>query len=155
MLQMDENGVFSRAEEPGLESTDYSYDAVRTMWRLALDYKWNSEQRAKELLDLSGRFLLDRWINDGKVLVGYTHSGEPWEKYESVLGYAMSMVNFSVTSPETADLIYKEKILAKFYEDFDTGSSYWEDAKNYYIQNWAWFGTALYSNKLPNLWSAK
>jgi len=152
--QMDENGVFSRAEESGLESTDYSYDAVRTMWRLALDFKWNSEPRAKELLDLSGKFLQDKWRNDGKILVGYTHNGDPWEEYESVLGYSMSLVNFSITSFEMADQIFNDKIMDKFYEDFDMRSSYWEDSKNYYIQNWAWFGTALYSDKLPNLWSS-
>lgn len=153
--QMDENGVFSRAEEPGLESTDYSYDAVRTMWRLALDFKWNLEPRAKELLDLSGKFLLNKWKSDGKILVGYTHAGDPWEEYESVLGYSMNLTNFSITSPKTADSVYKGKIFSKFYEDFDRGSSYWEDPNNYYVQNWAWFGTALYSNKLPNLWRDK
>jgi endoglucanase len=149
--EFDENGNFSKASEAGLSSTDYSYDAIRTMWRLALDYKWNKEIRAKNLLDLSSVFLLDKWHRDGKILVGYTHSGEPWEQYESVLGYAMSLANFSITAPKEADEIYKIKILGKFFEDFDKNNSYWEDSKNYYVQNWAWFGTALYADKLPNL----
>jgi endo-1,4-beta-D-glucanase Y len=150
--EIGKNGKFSVAKESGLQSTDYSYDAIRTMWRLALDYKWFSEPRAKEILDQSSAFLVTKWNEDGKIIVGYTHDGKSWEKYESVLGYALSLANFTVTSPELADTIYKTKVLNKFYEDFDLNSHYWEDPKNYYTQNWAWFGTALYANKLPNLW---
>ena len=69
------------------------------------------------------------------------------------LGYATSLANFSITSPSVADNIYKNKVLNKFYENFDLNYGYWEDPKNYYIQNWAWFGTALYADKLPNLWN--
>jgi endo-1,4-beta-D-glucanase Y len=149
---LDKNGQYSQAEEPGLGSTEYSYDAVRVMWRLALDYKWNHDSRAKYLLDLSSEFLLKKLDEDGKILVGYTHDGKPWEEYESVLGYSATLANFAITSPKRADEIYKNKVLDKFYEDFDKNLSYWEDPKNYYIQNWAWFSTALYADKLPNLW---
>jgi hypothetical protein len=43
--------------------------------------------------------------------------------------------------------------LPKFY--VNENNSYWEDPKNYYVQNWAWFGTALYFNKLENLWNER
>jgi hypothetical protein len=97
--------------------------------------------------------LQTKWSSEGKILVGYTHAGDPWEKYESALGYAVNISNFSITNPTLADQLYTSKVLAKFYEDFDIGSSYWEDPTNYYMQNWAWFGTAFYANKLPNLWN--
>ena len=74
-----------------------------------------------------------------------------WEEYESVSAYAGNLGYFSVIYPEMADDIYSEKILSKLYED--EKQSYWEDPKNYYTQNWAWFATALYSNNLPNLWA--
>lgn len=150
---LDKNGKYSRAKEPGLASTEYSYDAVRVMWRLGLDYKWNHDSRAKYLLDISSKFLLKKLDEDGKILVGYTHDGKPWEEYESVLGYSAALANFTVTTPKRADEIYNNKVLAKFYEDFDNNLSYWEDPKNYYIQNWAWFSTALYADKLLNLWA--
>jgi len=151
--EIDVNGNYGAAKEPGLGSTEYSYDAIRSMWRLALDYKWNGEPRAKELLDLSGSFLLGKLNSEGKIIVGYTHDGRNWEQYESVLGYSMSLANFSITSPIVADIIYKDKVLNKFYEDFENSQSYWEDPNNYYLQNWAWFGTALHTDNLPNLWN--
>jgi hypothetical protein len=100
----------------------------------------------------SGQFLLQKWNDDGIILVGYSHDGLPWENYESVIGYVAALANFSVTSPDSAQKLYQKKVLDKFYEEFENKSSYWEDPKNYYVQNWAWFGTALYGNKLPNLW---
>lgn len=138
--------------EEGLQSTDYSYDAIRTMWRLALDYIWYQDPRAKDLLELSSNFLAQKWIDDQKIVVGYTYDGRDWEQYESVLGYAINLSNFVVTNTDIADSIYEIKIADKFYEDFDAGKHYWEDPNNYYTQNWAWFGTALYSDHLPNLW---
>ncbi len=153
--QIDNSGKFVRPDEEGLNSIDYSYDAVRTMWRLGLDYRWYQEPRAKNLLDKSGMFLAEKWNTDKKILVGYTHDGQPWENYESVLGYSTALANFAITNPDLAKEIYEAKVLDKFYEDFDEKQHYWEDPKNYYTQNWAWFGTALYSNNLPNIWNTQ
>ena len=30
---------------------------------------------------------------------------------------------------------------------------YWGNKNDYYDQNWVWFGTALATNNLPNLWN--
>lgn len=152
---MAKNGDFVQSTEDGLESTEYSYDALRTMWRLALDYEWYQEDRARKLLEQSSAFLLERWQLDKEILVGYTHDGLPWEKYESVLAYAANLANFSITAPDAAEQLYKTKVLEKFYENYEYPgrvSSYWEDRDSYYTQNWAWFGMALYTGNLPNLW---
>jgi endoglucanase len=148
----DQFGNAKAVDIEGLSSTEYSYDAIRTMWRLALDYEWFKDERAKRLLDISGNFLRQRWLSDGKILVGYTHDGSPWENYDSVLGYSTNLSNLKVTNPDIAKKIYEEKVINKFYEDFDKRLHYWEDPNNYYTQNWAWFGIALYADKLPNLW---
>lgn len=149
---MSNSKKFGKSTEVGLDSTQYSYDALRSMWRIALDYKWYSEERAKNLLEKSAVFLESQWNTHGKILVGYTHDGKPWEEYESALGYTLNLANFAITDPAIAERIYKEQVLAKYYENFEQKEHYWEDKNNYYTQNWAWFGTALYHDKLPNVW---
>ena len=143
------SGQVIQNPETGLQSTEYSYDAYRTPWRIALDYQWNKEPRAKKYLTDSD-FLREEWKEKKQLVVGYTHDGEPWEKYESASAYGANLGNFIITDKKVADEIYKTKMLNKLYEDKE--GSYWEDPKNYYTQNWAWFGTALYNNDLPNLW---
>lgn len=152
--EVDNRGRVSRVDEAGLTSTDYGYDAIRTYWRLALDYQWYQELRAKRLLKLGYQFLEKEWQSNGKIVVTYTHDGQTWEKHESVLSYAANLPVFIVLDKDLADTIYKTKVLAKFYESFkDDGiESYWEDPQNYYTQNWAWFGTGLYGGKFKNLW---
>ena len=150
LTQYDE---FIQNYDLGLSSTEYSFDAVRTMWRIALDYKWYKEPRAKQYLIKSSEFFKKQLQRDGKIYTGYTHSGDVFENYESVLGYSFVLSNFMVTNNGEVDDFYKDRILKKFYEDFDLKRSYWEDPDNYYTQNWAWFNTALYAEMLPNLWN--
>ena len=145
------DGEYIQNAEAGLSSTEYSYDAVRTMWRIALDYKWYKDVRAKDYLSKSGEFFENEIKTKDKIFTGYTHDGKVFENYESVLGNSFVLANFVVTNETEAPKYYKEKLLGKFYEDFDTKRSYWEDPNNYYTQNWAWFNTALYADMLPNL----
>ena len=145
--------TYYQIQETGLNSTDYSYDAVRTMWRVALDYEWYGDLRAARLLLQSGRFLTSQWQSNHRLAVGYTHDGQPLYQYESVLAYALDLQSISFISPQSAADIYQQKILPKLYDNVEEKYSFWEDAGNYYIQNWAWFGTALYFHQLPNLWS--
>ena len=146
---IDASGKAVPSTEKDLNSTAYSYDAFRTSWRIALDYQWFGETRAKKYLE-SQDFVREEWNKNKKILVGYTHDGKPWENYESAGAYAANLANFVVTDKEAAKTMYEQKVLPKLYED--AKESYWEDPKNYYTQNWAWFGTALYANQLPNLW---
>ncbi len=146
---VDSSGKIIKSPEKGLDSTEYSYDAFRTPWRIALDYQWFKEPRAKSYLTKND-FLRKEWANNKKISVAYTHDGKPWEDYESAGAYAANLASFVVTDKSAAKEIYETKVLNKLYEDKD--GSYWEDSKSYYTQNWAWFGTALYNNDLPNLW---
>lgn len=144
------SGKVVPSPEEGLGSTAYSYDAFRTSWRIALDYQWFDDERAKKYLE-NQDFLQKEWNKQNKLVVGYTHDGKPWENYESAGAYAANLASLSVTDPKAAKTIYQEKVLKKLYED--AKESYWEDPKSYYTQNWAWFGSALYTNQLINLWN--
>ncbi len=121
--------------------------------RVALDYEWYGDLRAARLLLQSGRFLTSQWQSNHRLAVGYTYDGQPLYQYESVLAYVLDLQSISFISPQSAADIYQQKILPKLYDNVEEKYSFWEDASNYYIQNWAWFGTALYFHQLPNLWS--
>lgn len=152
---MDAAGNFSQISESGLTSTNYSFDALRVNWRIALDYLWFSEPRAQEYLAGPGKFFASLWDAKKHIPLAYSHDGIPWNPQDSVLGYASVLANFTVTNPDAALDVYQEKMLVNFHEDVSAGTSFWEDPANYYLQNWAWFSTALYSNHLPNLWSSR
>lgn len=140
--------------EEGINSTDYSYDAMRSMWRLALDYLWFQDSRAKNILNLTSQHLINQWNTENRLVSSYNHSGIELEPYESVLTYSANLNNLKITNPELASIIYKEKIEPKFYENFDSipKEHYWEDPDNYYTQNWVWLNFALYTDNIKNLW---
>ncbi len=147
---LSEDGIASKSTKPGLDSTDFSYDAIRTIWRIALDADQYNEPRARELLFKWSQFLTEKWKSDGKLVVGYTRAGTAWEDYESAYAYAIYINALRPISFEVARDIYNQKVLGRLYENLDGKAfTYWEDPKNYYTQNWAWFGSALYLGNLP------
>lgn len=145
---LSSNGTIATAPK-NVGDSNYSYDAFRVPWRITLDYLWYKDPRAKEYLD-SQTFVAKQWKDIGKILVGYTHDGNVNQNYESAGAYGANIGSFIISDPKAANTIYQEKILPKFYTN--ENDSYWEDPKNYYVQNWAWFGTAMYFGKLDNLW---
>lgn len=142
-------GAALASENEGLQDTNYGYNAFRIPWRVAVDYTWNNEPRAIEYLHKM-EFLQLEWNNQQKLSATYSHAGAIGDNYESVAAYATNLALFTILNPSQAEAIYTTKIKEKFFED-DT-QSYWDDPTNYYNQNWAWFGTALYADLLPNLW---
>lgn len=139
-------------EQPGEfqpRATQYGYNAFRVPFRVALDFKWNNSEQARQYLEKLS-FLEDEYNKETLIYAAYEHDGNNWETYESVAAYAGNLGYFLVTNHKLAAEIYKEKILAKLFENND--NSYWEDKDNYYTQNIAWFGTALYTDNYKNLW---
>jgi endo-1,4-beta-D-glucanase Y len=140
-----QTGAISAPTVSGL-TTNYGYDAMRTPWRLALDYEWNKDSRAKATLQRMS-FLTDQWQANGKLDSIYAHDGsvvstdEPPEAYGTALGY------FTVVDPSDAKEIYTKKLESLY----NTTTNMWTQPVSYYSDNWAWFGIALYDNALPNL----
>jgi len=60
---------------------NYSYDACRTPWRIAMDYCFNGEARAKAYLDKVGPFF-DQ-IGAGNIVDGYAPSGSQTSNYKN------------------------------------------------------------------------
>jgi endo-1,4-beta-D-glucanase Y len=126
--------------------SDYGYDALRTPWRLALDYKWNNDIRAKQVLSKYGTLLND-FTEKGKLSAVYSHDGTVIGDYESPAMYGGAQGYFEVVHPELADKYYIEKLVT--YYNPDTQS--YKSELAYYDDNWVWFGLALHDNYLTNL----
>lgn len=131
--------IKASTEPPG---TEYSFNAIRTSYRLMLDYLLTQDPRAREYL-VTHTFLADEWINNKKIFASYSHTGEVRETYETAVTYASALPHLILTNPTEAKQLYETQIKNKLYENAD--QSYWEDPQNYYTQNLVWFTTALYS----------
>lgn len=131
---------------PDRLTSKYSFDAMRVPWRLALDWEWNQDARAKTLLQDMG-FLEEQW-NQRKIIdAGYSHDGSVIDDFESPAIYGASLGYFLVVDARDANQIYDTKLRVLYNPDTNS----WSSALGYYDDNWAWFGMALYHNLLPNL----
>jgi endoglucanase len=128
-------------------TTNFSYDAMRVPFRIALDRDWFAESRATLLLQNDYQILKELYRRDGKLVSTYSHSGEPLVEYESPSMYAMSLGYFMQGDEETAHEIYQEKII-NLYSNAING---FDASLPYYDQNLLWFGAALYSGRLVEI----
>jgi endoglucanase len=133
-----ENGNLSKTLEPQL-TTNYSFDALRVPWRIALDYVWNEEEKAKSYLEKSFKFLSDYYSENNRLAGWYSHDGQVLGEKENPAMYAASLGYFSLIDPEIAGKIYQEKIIQLYATDQNS----FRDDLPYYEQNWLWFGAAL------------
>lgn len=128
-------------------TTDYGFDALRTPFRLALDYQWNGDGRAKTLLEQMS-FLGTQWQNSNTLFSTYSHDGQPTSATEAPAMYGGSLGYFIVADPSQAQNVYTQKLQSLYSAD----NQNWGQQLSYYDDNWAWFGIALYNNKLPNFY---
>jgi endoglucanase len=147
-ISMDRNTgqIMAVASAPNELTTNYSYDAMRTAWRLAVDHQWNNEPRAKQTLQKM-RFLSDEWRQHEKIISTYSHDGKRLSTDEPPEAYGTSIGYFAIVSPELADEVYAKKMKSLY----DANDNTWTQPMNYYSDNWTWFGIALYNDQLPDL----
>ncbi|MDB5162066.1 MAG: Glucanase [Candidatus Saccharibacteria bacterium] len=127
-------------------TTGYGYDAMRTPWRLGLDYKWNKEPRAKATLEKLS-LLGDAWKKDGKLYSTYSHDGKATTSDEVAESYGTALAYFEVVDPTEGTKLYDQKIKTLY----DQNTNSWKEPLTYYASNWVWFGIALHEDQLPNL----
>jgi endoglucanase len=120
----------------GEKESRYSYDAFRAPWRIRLDGLLFGEKRAHAYLERSLAWLAERYRKEGRLPAIILASGKPGADYEALEMLAGVMPAFQDTAPDVADAL--ETRLQKTLKD-----GLWGDADSYYLQNWAWFGTAL------------
>ncbi|MBC7459281.1 hypothetical protein H7200_01035 [Candidatus Saccharibacteria bacterium] len=127
-------------------TTNYGYDGMRMPWRIALDYKWNNEPRAKATLQKMS-FLGDQWKENGKLVSIYGHDGSIISQDEVAESYGTALAYFDVVEPDVATEVYDQKIKTLY----DQNTNGWAQPITYYASNWVWFGIALHEDQLPNL----
>lgn len=125
-------------------TTDYSYDAIRVPFRIALDYYWFADQRAFDYLSRSYTTLAEFYTATGKLPTSFAHDGTPKNQTESPSMYATSLGYFTVVAPDLAQAIYQDKII-KLYSNQENAFLH---TLPYYEQNMLWFGAALYNKQL-------
>lgn len=135
---------------PGYANTNltsnFSYDALRIPWKIALDWSWYKDPRDKSYLDKLS-FLKNEWKNKTMLAATYTHDGSATTQYESHAMYGGTIGYFVVSDPDDSSQIYSKQLQALYSPDKQS----WITTLSYYDDNWVWFGMALYNSELPNL----
>lgn len=122
------------------QNSDYSYDAIRVPFRIALDYKWNKSKEAKEYLENNFEQLERDFGEKGILASSYLHDGSRAENGENPSMYATALGYFLVKDKGAAEKIFEDKVVRMYSPDTN---GFRVDAP-YYEQNWLWFGAALY-----------
>lgn len=114
----------------------FAYDAMRVPWILSADLAWSGSPDARALLP---RFdgLLDRFHRDGVLPATFALDGTSpaWESrglYGALLPY--------MATKNPSDV---PKALARIDDLRDDGHVRRAQGREYYAENWAWFGQAL------------
>jgi endo-1,4-beta-D-glucanase Y len=145
-LAMDrQTGQLSAANITGL-TTNYSFDAMRTPWRIALDYQWNKDQRAYNYLKNSYASLEQDYEKNHTLASAYAHDGSRFTANENPAMYATALGYFTIFNKSVAAQIYQDKIIRLYSNDQNT----FNKSIPYYEQNWLWFGAALYNKFLSD-----
>ena len=127
-------------------TTDYSFDAMRTPWRIALDYQLYKDKRAYNYLKNSYAFLTNDYEKNHTLVLSYGHDGSRQTNLENPAMYATALGYFDTVDKGLAAQMYQDKVIQLYSNDEDS----FDKNLPYYEQNWLWFGTALYNNFLSN-----
>lgn len=136
------DGSINASKLPNI-TTNFSYDAVRVPWRIALDYQWNNEPMAKEYLSTLS-VLSQKYEENNKLIDNYGHDGAAKSTNENPATYGGTMGYFFIIKPNLAKKIYEDKITNLYSNDKNS----FNQNIPYYEQNWLWFGAALYDKFL-------
>ena len=134
-----------RAEPAPGRDTDFGWEAVRLPWRVALDALWFKERGAVRLM--AGHFLpffKKEWQAKGRLAAVYSYEGKPLVNYESPVMYAGALAAAMAAGDRDFAGQMARKILSAYHRD-QSGRAYFATPDNYYANNWAWFGLALYT----------
>jgi endo-1,4-beta-D-glucanase Y len=134
-------GRFSPAPE---RDSQFGWEAARLPWRLALDSRWFQEPRAAQVLrERFLPFFKKEWQARGRLAAVYNYDGTPAVTYESPVIYAGVLAAALAAGDREFAAQLAQKIQG-FYQEKD-GRAYFVSPDNYYANNWAWLGLALYA----------
>lgn len=152
-IGLDRNtGALVPLSLPGRNTTQYSFDAARTFWRVALDYRWTTDGRDAAFLQRA-QCLAEEVGRRGTVSAAYAHDGTVLQSQPSTVSVAGAIAALMTIDKAKAATLYWGSIVGAA----TTGpqGTTWGDPTDLYAQEWAWFAAGLYNNTLPNLWVTK
>lgn len=136
------------------DTTTFSFDASRVPTRLALDWLWFKDERAKQAL-AAIHFPKDALNRDGKLDASYRADGTPAAGFESTSIYAGVVPGLLLSDqPDLAHKTFTEQVL-RSYISTDDGAWWGYNHDNYFDQNTAWFTTAIMNGAMSNLWAGQ
>lgn len=119
------------------KSSSFSYDAIRTPWRIALDDRLSSDERSSRYLRRSLGWLTTEWMEHRHLAAIISPRGKALAGYESPEMLGVLMAALKPQAPKIAGEMNAR--VSRLYRN-----GVWSEADRYYLQNWLWFGTALY-----------
>ena len=130
-------GAPRSASEVFKDADVFSYDASRVPWRLAIDWLWSRDQRARQALSritLPARELQAT----GRLMAAYNLDGTAATEIEATSMYAGVVPGLLVNGDvRRAHQTFSEEVLGPLIGTDPTA------AANYYDANWAWFTLAV------------
>ena len=123
------------------KDSSFSYDAFRVYWRVALDRDLFNDPQATRYLTESLPWIIRQWKETQKLPAVISDRGQSREEYESLEMLAGLTPALRNLNPEIAGAMY-----GRIESRYSNGA--WGDRESYYLQNWAWFGTAVYKGYL-------
>lgn len=128
------------------QDSNFGFDALRVVWQSAVDEAWSNSRPAKQTLADFG-YLSSVWQQQRQLAAIYDHSGQAKVDYSSYALYGGTLGYFLYNHPDQAADIANKQLKPLF----NSSTGRLNKSLNYYDNNWAWFGLALYDNQLPNL----
>lgn len=129
-------------------SDQFSWDAIRTQWRLGMDALWFGEDRARRHLDRMSNFYTREWERrSNRFFAEYTYDGKPAGQHEHVAAYAMSLSALATSNSPILD-----GVLGTLRSRFNSEAQLFEETNDYYANSLALLGLILYREaRLPTV----
>jgi endoglucanase len=137
-IEMDLQGNFHPISQPSQLSSQYSFDAYRVWWRVALDLIWYDAPEARQYLTQHLGSLRETWQQEQRLFAQYDLDGNPLVDYEATSQYGMLYPAFQKLDPAIAAEMFQFKLLPQYKQGL------WDDESAYYSQNLAWLGIFPY-----------
>lgn len=142
-------------------------DAIRVYWRLATDYLWYGEPRAKTFLDKALKFIkspknANFFQMDGSAVTDTFHLGNNVTRNRTEHSH-LTVGMWSTTAMGSGGADAAEPFSKELLNFYTPGSDFWGHASDspgedtlhnemYFDQFLAWFGASLISGVFTNLW---
>jgi len=137
-MMVDSEGTPKFLPECSDLSGQFSYDAMRIYWRMAIDCQLHQRSIAckNHVHPLSIGFIADIFVRDRSIYACYSYSGEPLEKSESLSFYGSVLPWFKIHFPQLAQSILNKHLSQQTLKEIINKKN------RYYDLNWVWFGLA-------------